>query len=278
MRLVFLLMLTMTAFAANSLLTRLAVSEGHSEPATFAMIRVLSGAGVLIVLVALRDRDALTLSRMAWPGAFSLTIYMLGFSLAYSTLDAGLGALILFGVVQLVMFAHAALGPQRPNTGQIAGSFIAFAGLIVLLWPETARAVDPLGAALMGIAGVGWAAYTIIGQRAIDPLAATMRSFVLCFPMTFILFIGMGVAANSYGVLLAVICGAATSALGYALWYAILPGISGPTAAVSQLSVPVITLFAGVLLLGESLTLKMVLAAVLVLSGVGGAIRAKAAV
>lgn len=275
MRLVFLICLTMAAFAANSLLTRLAVNAGHIDPAGFALVRVLSGAVVLFTLVAVRNRQALTLSKQNLPGAISLLIYMIGFSLAYLTLDAGLGALILFGVVQIVMFAHAAVTQARANAQQIAGATIAFCGLLIVLWPGSGAATDLKGALLMMGAGLGWAAYSIIGRGAQDPLAATMRSFVLCFPMLLVCFVGVSFSLSFTGGFLAILCGAVTSGLGYALWYTVLPRISGPTAAVVQLSVPIIALIAGALLLGEVLSVTILLAATLVVGGIGLAIRAR---
>ena len=275
MRLILLTALTMCAFAANSVLTRAAVEGGHLGPGAFAVLRVASGAMMLGAIAAWRGNALPLMRRARLPGMISLTLYMVGFSLAYVTLDAGLGALILFGVTQITMFAHAALFAQRPDLRQISGAGIAFAGLVVVLWPGADSVTDPVGAGLMVAAGIGWAAYTIAGRGAADPLAATGANFILCLPVLALLLAGSAWAWDPVGVALAVVCGAVTSGLGYALWYAVLRQMRGPTAAVVQLSVPVIAIAAGALLLGEGVTPSVVLAAALVVGGIGWAVTAK---
>jgi len=275
MRLILLTILAMCALAANSILTRAAVDGGHLGPGMFAIIRVAAGATMLAAIsmsrgVALPLRD-----RTRWIGAVSLTAYMVGFSLANLTLDAGLGALILFGVTQITMFTHAALTGAAPNTRQMVGAGVAFTGLILVLWPGEGSMTDPVGAALMVIGGLGWAAYTIVGRGAADPIAATGASFLLCLPLLIVLLGWMGVSGDWFGIMLAVTSGAVTSGLGYALWYSLLREMSSTTAAVVQLSVPVIAIIAGAILLGEAVTLTVMIAAALVVSGIGWAVTAK---
>ncbi|MEQ6248833.1 DMT family transporter [Sulfitobacter sp. HNIBRBA3233] len=274
MRLILLTLLTMTAFAANSLLTRAAVEPGHITPQGFAILRVAAGALTLGALVALRG-GALPLLRLArLPGAVSLALYMTGFSLAYITLDAGLGALILFGVTQIVMFLHGAVTGAPPTRRQIAGATLAFAGLALVLWPTRGAVSDPVGAALMVAAGIGWGIYTIVGRGAGDPLAATAANFILCLPLVVLALAAYGFEANAYGVSLSLFSGAATSGLGYALWYTILPRMKGATAAVVQLSVPIIAILGGAVLLGEAVSATVLIATVLVLGGIGWAVTA----
>lgn len=277
MKLVSLIALTMLAFAANSILTRLAVDGGHIDPSGFAIVRVLAGAVVLSMLITLRGGGLPLFRRARLPGAISLTVYMIGFSLAYLTLDAGLGALILFGVVQITMFAHAALTGSPPNGRQMGGALAAFAGLLVVLWPGAGAGTDVPGAVLMICAGVGWASYTIAGRRASDPLAATAANFVLCLPLMVILLVGTGLNFGVVGIALGVLCGGLTSGLGYALWYTVLPRLTGPTAAVVQLSVPVLALIAGAAFLGETLSPAIVIATVLVVGGIGWAVTGQSA-
>ncbi len=274
MRLVLLILVTMMAFAANSILTRLAIDGGHIDPSGFALIRVASGALVLGMILTWRGGGLPLLRWNRLSGAISLTVYMIGFTLAYLTLDAGLGALILFGVVQITMFAHGAVTGSAPTQRQLTGSGVAFAGLLVALWPGQSGNTDLIGALLMVAAGIGWAAYTIIGRRAADPLAATAANFLLCLPMVLILLAGTGLTVSFTGVALGILCGGLTSGLGYALWYHVLPQIAGPTAAIVQLSVPILAILAGVLLLGEALGLLLVLATVLVIGGIAWAISA----
>ena len=277
MQLFLLSVLTMCAFAANSILTRMAVDGGHIDPAGFALVRVGAGALVLAILVALRGGRLPLLRRNRIGGAVSLAVYMIGFSLAYLTLDAGLGALILFGVVQITMFTYAALAGAAPTARQITGAAAAFAGLVLVLWPDGQGSTDPIGAGLMVLAGIGWAAYTIIGRTSGDPLAATSANFLLCLPFMLILPAFAGAHFSLTGLLLGALCGGVTSGLGYALWYAVLTRIDGGTAAVAQLSVPIIAILAGALLLGEPLSLTLIIATALVLGGIAWAISAKSA-
>ncbi|MGB3244161.1 MAG: DMT family transporter [Sulfitobacter sp.] len=277
MRLAVLTALTMVAFASNSILTRVAIEGGHIDPSGFAIVRVAAGALVLGMIISLRRGGLPLLRRNRIPGAVSLAAYMIGFSLAYLTLDAGLGALILFGVVQITMFAHGALQGATPSRRQLAGAAAAFAGLLLALWPGPGGEADPYGAALMVLAGVAWAAYTIIGRRAADPLAATAANFLLCLPLVLILLAGTARTFSITGVALGIVCGGLTSGLGYTLWYKVLPHFDGANAAIVQLSVPIIAILAGFVLLGEPLGLLLVLSAILVVGGIAWAVTAQSA-
>ncbi|WP_187428305.1 hypothetical protein ROLI_007280 [Roseobacter fucihabitans] len=272
MRIVLLTSFTMIAFAANSLLTRLAVETGSIDPNSFALIRVLSGAVVLASILFLRGGKLQLFAPARFLGAASLAAYMAGFSLAYLTLDAGLGALILFGVVQMSMFAQGAVTGKRPTTRQLAGAALAFTGLLFALWPGNGGQSDPVGAGFMVLAGLGWAAYTISGRGTADPLAATTANFILCLPLLTVLIAGFVTHASLMGVGLAIVCGGITSGLGYALWYRVLPRLQGNVAAVVQLSVPLIALLGGGLLLGETWTPMLLVATVLVITGIAVAV------
>lgn len=275
MRLIFLTVLTMCAFAANSLLTRAAVDGGHLAPGAFAIIRVAGGAAMLGGIAAWRGVWVPLMQPARLVGAISLSAYMVGFSLAYLTLDAGLGALILFGVTQITMFAHAAITGVAPSWRQITGAGVAFGGLVLVLWPNDSGVTDTAGAALMVLAGLGWAVYTIAGRSAADPLAATGANFILCLPILSVLLITSEFLGDWWGIFLALFCGAVTSGLGYALWYTVLRQMRGTTAAVVQLSVPVIAIIAGAALLGEAVTSVVIMAAALVVGGIGWAVTAK---
>lgn len=268
MRLAILTSLVMVAFAANSVLNRVAVDRYGIDPSAFALIRVLAGAVVLGMVMSVRGGRLPLFARVRIGGALSLSTYMIGFSLAYLTLDAGLGALILFGTVQVTMFVWSALGGQRPSSRGLVGAAVAFAGLMVVLWPGRAHAADPVGAVLMIAAGVGWAAYTMTGRGAADPLAATTANFILALPVMGILLIGTTGEAAPAGIALAIVSGGLTSGLGYALWYSVLPRLAAQTAAVVQLTVPLIALMGGVVLLGEPAPTAVLLSATMVIGGV----------
>ncbi|SPH20132.1 putative cystine transporter YijE [Ascidiaceihabitans donghaensis] len=272
MHLILLVTLTMIAFAANSVLNRLAVDGGYIDPSSFAVIRVLAGAVVLGMVLSARGGQLPLMKRGRIVGALSLSAYMIGFSLAYATLDAGLGALILFGVVQIVMFAWGAATGARPTVRQMAGAGIAFVGLLIALWPGPGGIADAGGAILMTIAGIGWAAYTLAGRGAPNPLGATAANFILALPILALLLVGQGLSANMTGVGLAALAGGVTSGLGYTLWYAVLPRLPASTAAVVQLSVPIIAIIGGALLLGEAVTGVILIAAGFVVGGIALAV------
>ncbi|WP_424965157.1 DMT family transporter [Dinoroseobacter sp. S375] len=273
-RLFALVALTMTAFAANSLLNRAALAEAGIGPAAFAAIRLAAGALMLVVLARRRGPLGLT-SPGRWIGVLSLTAYMLGFSFAYLSLDAGLGALILFGGVQITMFAGALLARDTVPLARWLGAGMALAGLALLLWPGAVGRPDPLGLGLMMIAAVGWGIYSLHGRGSRAPLADTAANFLLALPLGLLAWL---VWASSDpltlpGVVLAVVSGALTSGLGYALWYAVLPSLGATRAAVAQLTVPVIAALGGLILLGEAVTWLTGLATLLVLGGVAISLR-----
>ena len=267
MRLFFLTLLTMLAFAANSVLNRWAVGPGHIGAVEFAMVRLLAGAAMLTALV-LWQRGGL-----AWPGVrgrisgvLGLSAYLIGFSLAYRGLDAGTGALVLFGTVQVTMFAGALMSREIVPGQRWLGAVLALAGLATIAAPGTAG-LTPL--ALMAVAGLGWGIYSLAGRGATDPLAATAWNFLLSVPLVLLLGLMTEVAVpDAEGVALAVASGAVTSGLGYALWYQILPQLGSARAAVAQLAVPVIAALGGAVLLAELPGLRFWLAAALVLGGV----------
>ena len=269
--------LAMLAFAANSVLNRMALTEAGMGPAAFAVIRVAAGAMMLGALVMARGGWARLSPKLNAVNALALAAYMLGFSYAYVSLDAGFGALILFGGVQITMFAGSVLGGDVIPPRRWLGAGVAFAGLAWLLWPEGAAAPSLSGAALMGVAAIGWGIYSLRGRGASDPLATTAVSFLLALIPAGIAVAMLPDSLTTYGVVLAILSGAVTSGLGYALWYAVLPGLSASSAGVVQLTVPVIAIAGGALLLAEPVSMRLMLASVLVLGGVGLAVTAPSA-
>mgnify|MGYP001489415390 CR=1 FL=1 len=266
MRLFLLTALVLTAFAANSLLNRAALAEGLIDALPFALIRVVAGAVMLALLVRERPRAG----RAQWGAAAALSLYLVGFSLAYVALDAGIGALILFGLVQVTMLVGAVVSGERPAMRRWAGAALALTGLGALLLPKVAAVPDAGAAGLMALAALGWGLYSLAGRGTERPLAATASNFALAVPMVAALALPglFSAELTGAGVALAVISGAVTSGLGYALWYAVLPALGAARAAVAQLSVPVIALAGGVLLLGERLTPASTVASLVVLTGV----------
>lgn len=258
--------LAMAAFAANSLLCRIALRDGHVDPASFGAIRVSAGALVLAVALRLRSRPAATPD---WRAAAMLFAYVAAFSFAYLTLPAGTGALILFGAVQLTMFAVGLAGGERFAPAGWAGLALAAAGLVVLVLPGVAA--PPLaGAALMAAAGAAWGAYSLRGRGVPDPLAATASNFLRALPLALLLGVAFSARAHAdvAGIALAIASGALTSGLGYVIWYAALRGLSALQAASVQLSVPVIAACGGTLWLDEPFTPRLAVAVVAILGGI----------
>ena len=267
----------MLAFAANSLLCRLALGQGLIDAASFASIRVISGAVLLSLLVLPRWR-AHGRSPTDWRSAAMLFTYMAFFSFAYLSLDAGTGALVLFSAVQLTMFIVALRGGEQFPLLSWTGLSMAIFGLIYLVSPGV-TAPDPLGAILMTIAGIAWGFYSLLGRGVANPMEATANNFIYSVPLVIIvslLFIDDFHSSFS-GIALAVASGAIASGLGYAIWYAALPGLTAARAATVQLSVPVIAAFGGVILLSEQLTLRLLIASVATLSGVAIVLAQRAA-
>lgn len=271
MRLALLTALVMVAFAANSILNRMAVGPGHIDAISFAVIRALSGA-VMLALLVLMQRKAL---RLVGPGraigAGSLALYLIGFSFAYIQIDAGVGALILFGGVQVTMFAGGLIGGERPPIPRWIGAAVALAGLAWLIWPNGPVALPLAATAAMLAAAFGWGIYSLAGRGAKDPLSETAANFVLGTPLCALPLVFVGVdlgGVTATGIALAILAGAVTSGLGYALWYAVLPSLGASVAGLLQLSVPVIAALGGVLILSEDITLRLIGAGALVIGGI----------
>lgn len=271
-RLATLTLFALLAFAGNSLLCRAALRHTPIDAASFTTIRMFSGAVTLWVLVQLTRRDAT--GRGSWPSALALFAYAAAFSFAYVSLPAGTGALLLFGSVQTGMIGWGLYKGERFSSLQWAGLALAITGLVGLLLPGLSA--PPLGAAaLMIIAGLAWAVYSLRGKGAGDPLRVTAGNFVRTVPVALLmslLFMGRA-QVDTVGALYAVASGAITSGIGYAIWYTALPHLKATSAATLQLSVPVIAAVGGILWLGEAPTLRLLLASLAILGGIALVIR-----
>ena len=257
----------MIAFAANSVLCRLALGAGLIDAASFATVRTISGA-LMLAGILLARRRAVT-AKPDWRSVLALYLYMVFFAFAYLSLSVGTGALILFGAVQLTMFTVALRSGEHFSAVSWAGLALAIAGLVYLVSPGL-TAPDPLGAALMTIAGIAWGGYSLVGRSAADPAEATAHNFIYAVPLvavTSLVFIG-DFYVTAAGATYAVASGAVASAIGYAIWYTALRGLTGTGAATVQLSVPVIAAIGGVLLLSEAVTVRLVIASAATLGGV----------
>lgn len=263
--------LALIAFAGNSILCRYALSGDVIDAASFTSIRLFSGALFVLALVGLKDRAMPDWRAGNWLSAFYLFLYALTFSYAYLTLNAGIGALILFGAVQVTMVLISMLRGKMLSMLEWGGLLIAFSGLSYLLLPsEHASTLSAGGFVLMVISGIAWGIYTVAGKGAEDPLGQTGGNFLrsLVFVLVLLLITIDTTNISLDGVLLAIISGAITSGLGYALWYIALRGLSVTQASIVQLSVPVIATFAGIVFLSETLTTQIIISTLLVIGGI----------
>ncbi len=263
---------TMAAFAANSVLARLALATTETGAASFTAVRVAAGAAVLWAVVRARREDV----GGSWPSAVALVVYAAAFSAAYLQLTAGTGALVLFGAVQLTMIGWGVFRGERPSALAWLGIAVAVGGLVALLLPGLDA--PPLGPALgMAASGVAWGVYSLRGRGSARPAADTAGNFVRAVPLALALLVptalGAGLRMDGPGAAYALASGALTSGLGYVLWYAVLPSLRATSAATVQLSVPVLAAFGGVVLLGEAVTLRLALASVATLGGIALGVR-----
>ena len=247
--------LALVAFASNSILTRLALGAGAMDAATFTTVRLLAGACVLAAIVRAQGGPS-PVGRGGGRGLIgpvALFAYAAPFTFAYVRIGAATGALLLFGAVQITMIGWGIATGERPRARSWVGIAAAAVGLAWLVLPSVRRP-DPIGSALMVVAGCAWGVYSLAGKKATNALAANARSFVWAFPLALVLNLAASssVAVSARGVLLAAISGGVTSGLGYAIWYRALRGLTATRAAILQLAVPVIAAVGAVVVLHES--------------------------
>ena len=259
------------ALAGNSVLGRLALRGEQIDAASFTAIRLLSGIVVLAVILKIaRSRPHQKHhSNGSWAAAFMLFLYAIAFSYAYISLDTGIGALILFGAVQITMILMGIIGGHKLHTLEWGGLLVAFSGFVYLVMPGV-TAPSLTGFILMTVAGIAWGFYTLAGKGSVSPLGDTAFNFLRTLPFVLILLVITLQYSNmsQEGVILAMLSGGITSGVGYTIWYAALEGLSAIQAAVVQLLVPVIATFGGVIFADEMFTFRLVLSSVLILCGV----------
>jgi len=261
--------LALIAFAANSVLCRLALGDESIDAAGFTIIRLLSGAVVLSVILTFSTNKNRSRSRGSWPASIMLFVYAITFSFAYISLATGTGALILFAAVQITMILMALISGYRLHVSEWLGLALAFFGFVYLVLPGV-TAPPLLSFTLMTIAGIAWGLYTLKGKDSANPLADTAYNFLRTTPLVIILAIItlQNLHLSLEGIILAASSGAIASGIGYTLWYIALAGLSATQAAVIQLLVPIIAAFGGVIFVSEAITFRLSLAAGLILGGV----------
>jgi drug/metabolite transporter (DMT)-like permease len=277
LRVIALTTLALIAFAGNSVLCRLALADGSIDAASFSTVRLVSGAIALLVILYAADRGSRSGSYGSWTSAAMLFLYAACFSFAYISLDTGIGALILFGMVQATMVAGALWAGDRPAAAEWIGWLLAVLGFVYLVSPGL-TAPSPVGTVLMGTAGIAWGIYSLRGREEPSALAATTYNFVRSVPLVLIVSAASlkGLHLSAIGISLAIVSGAITSGVGYAIWYTALRSISSMQAAMVQLSVPVLAAAGGILLLSETVSLRLIVSGILILGGICFAMFVKA--
>jgi drug/metabolite transporter (DMT)-like permease len=265
--------LALIAFAANSVLCRLALAEPIIDPASYTAVRLITGAVTLWIVAAFRRGGSLGKSGGNWISAAMLFLYAATFSFAYVSLSAGTGALILFAAVQITMIAVGLYTGERPDILEWLGLFIAISGLIYLVSPGI-TAPSLLGSVLMASAGIAWGIYSLRGRGATDPVGVTTDNFLRTVPfaVALILLWLSTLTITPMGFLWAAVSGSITSGLGYVLWYAALPRLTATRAATVQLAPAPLAALGGVIVLSEAISLRLVISTVVILGGVGLAI------
>jgi len=261
--------LALVAFAANSVLGRLALGEGAIDASSFTVIRLVSGAVVLLAIVRIKGNRVGSSSKGSWSGGLMLFVYAIAFSFAYTLLDTGTGALILFGAVQITMILLSLLAGTRLHLSEWAGIAVAFAGFVYLMLPGV-TAPSPMGFVLMTVAGTAWGVYTLKGRGSKNPLTDTAYNFFRTLPLVAVVAAVAirGAHYSPQGVLLAMLSGGIASGIGYAVWYTALGGLTATQAAVLQLLVPVIAAVGGVVFISEAITLRLGVSAAMILGGI----------
>lgn len=263
--------LALCAFAGNSVLCRLALQADDIDPASFTLVRLLSGALTLGLLLVVRTRSGIVvkLKQGSWPAATLLFIYAIFFASAYGSLDTGTGALILFGSVQITIILKSLLEGESLSTLEWVGVLVAFIGFAMLMLPG-ASAPAFTGFMLMVLAGVAWGLYTIAGRTSSDALADTASNFLRATPLAAFAFIcwPLETAWSDWGLFLACASGALASGIGYALWYEVLPLLKSVQAAVLQLAVPFLAAGGGVIFSSEAITARLLLTGTIVCAGI----------
>jgi len=261
--------LALLAFAGNSILCRLALGDGAIDAASFTGIRLLSGIIVLAVILKITPTSGVSTSKGSWKASFMLFLYAITFSFAYISLETGVGALILFGSVQITMILVGLFSGNKLHYSEWLGVIVAFSGFVYLVLPDLTTP-SLIGFILMSVAGVAWGFYTLAGKGTKNPLSDTAYNFIRTLPLVLILtaITFQYAVLSQKGILLAVLSGGIASGVGYTIWYIALGGLSTIQAAVLQLLVPVIATIGGVFFANEIFTLRLALSSLMVLGGI----------
>lgn len=268
---IFLMALSLLFLASNSIFCKLALVNNYIDAYSFTLLRLLFGAITLVLIYFYKTKKIYFSKKINWLSSFMLFSYAICFSYSFINIDAGMGTLLLFTVVQIVMVLFSLFQKEKITVQKFFGVILALFGLAYLLYPKDSFEISLFHAFLMIIAGVSWAIYTILGKKSSDSLYNTMDNFVksLIFIVIFyILFLPENMFITNKGLLLAFISGSITSAIGYVLWYEVLPKMQFITAGIIQLFAPIISIVISIIFLNESLTMTLFLSATMIFIGI----------
>lgn len=268
---IFFILLSLLFLGLNSVFCKLAISTNSIDAFSFTFFRLFFGSITLILIYFYKTKKLVLNKKTNWLSSFMLFLYAICFSYSFLNIDAGLGTLLLFAVVQIVMIVFSLFHKEKINVQKIIGMFLALFGLVYLLYPKESFEVSLFHGFLMIIAGIAWALYTVLGKKSNDALYNTMDNFtkaLIFVAIFYILFLPQNSFITQNGLFLAFISGSLTSAIGYVLWYSILPKIEFITAGVIQLFVPIISIIISIIFLNEILTLTLFLSTVIIFCGI----------
>ncbi len=268
---IFLIALSLLFLASNSIFCKLALVNNYIDAYSFTLLRLLFGAITLVLIYFYKTKKIYFSKKINWLSSFMLFSYAICFSYSFINIDAGIGTLLLFTVVQIVMVLFSLFQKEKITVQKFFGVILALFGLAYLLSPKDSFEISLFHAFLMIIAGVSWAIYTILGKKSSDSLYNTMDNFVksLIFIVIFyILFLPENIFITNKGLFLAFVSGSITSAIGYVLWYEVLPKMQFITAGIIQLFAPIISIVISIIFLNESLSMTLFLSATMIFIGI----------
>jgi drug/metabolite transporter (DMT)-like permease len=270
LKLTLLVIIALFSLSTNPVLCRMAMISGKTDPVSFTILRILSGAVFLFLLNYFKHKNFALNPKTSWLSAFMLFLYAITFSYSYVDMPAGIGTLILFAVVQLSMILMALFYKEKLTLNKILGMILAFLGLVYLLYPKEDFSLSFYHSFLMIISGIAWAFYTILGKKSKDAFLNTKDNFLKAsiFTLIFAFIFVQSITFDSYTLFLAIFSGVVTSALGYIIWYAVLPKMQILTASILQLLAPVIAIVLSIVFLKESLNFELLISSFVILFGI----------
>ena len=272
-KLIGLIALSLLFLSLNSILCKIALVNNYIDAYSFTFFRVFFAFLTLVFLLAFREnkKSEFKLKKINlknnWLSSFMLFLYAIGFSYSYLNLEAGFGTLLLFTAVQLTMLLSSLFLKEKINLNKLIGIGLAFIGLVYLLYPSGNFAISYFHLFFMIISGIAWGIYSVIGKRSNDALFSTYDNFFKALLFTCMIFIFVSFESLNFsleGIILSFLSGSITSAIGYVIWYKVLPKITIVTASILQLLVPVLAIVLSVAFLEEEFTIKLLIATLLV--------------